>query len=41
MKRTLWILGILLGLGVVAAIVCWKVCGECCCQERDGKEEDR
>jgi hypothetical protein len=38
MKRTLWIIGILLGLGAIAAIVCKKMCGECHCHA-DGEEE--
>ena len=39
MKRTLWIIAILLGLGAIAAIVCKKMCGECHCHAGDGEEE--
>lgn len=39
MKRTLWIIGILLGLGAIAAIVCKKMCGECHCHADDGEEK--
>jgi len=39
MKRALWIIGILLGLGAIAAIVCKKMCGECHCHEDVGEEK--
>lgn len=39
MKRTLWIIGILLGLGAIAAIVCRKMCGECRCHESEEEKE--
>ena len=39
MKRTLWIIAILLGLGAIAAIVCKKMCGECHCLADDGEEK--
>ena len=39
MKRALWIIAILLGLGVIAAILCKKMCGECHCHGGDGEEK--
>lgn len=39
MKRTLWIIGVLLGLGAIAAIVCKKMCGEYHCHADDGEEK--
>ena len=39
MNRALWIIAILLGRGVIAAILCKKMCGECHCHGSDGEEE--
>jgi len=39
MKRALWIIGILLGLGAIAAIVCKKMCGECHYHADDEEEK--
>jgi len=39
MKRILWIIGILLGLGAIAAIACKKMCGECRCDAEDKEEK--
>lgn len=38
MKRALWIIAILLGLGAICAVVCRKMCGECCCHESEEKD---
>ena len=38
MRRTWWIIGLLIGIGVVGAVVC-KLKG-CCCEGRPEEEEE-
>ena len=36
MRRTWWIIGLLIGIGVVGAIVCWLK--GCCCEDQPEEE---
>jgi hypothetical protein len=39
MRRSLWIIGILFGIGLIAAVVCRRMC-TCCKPEEEGETED-
>ena len=39
MKRTLWIIAILLGLAAIAAVACRWMCGGCPCHESEEEKE--
>lgn len=39
MERVLWIIGFLLGVGLIAAVVCRHHCGECCPEEEEDADE--
>ena len=39
MRRTLWTISILLGIGLIAAVICRQMC-ICCEPEEEGEAED-
>ena len=40
MRRALWIIGVLLGIGLIAAVVCRRVCTYCEPEKEEEKTQD-